>query len=63
MRDPNRIDGMLERLGVIWKKYPDMRLTQLIGNLYDRCVGEFGIGYYTEDEDALNRLEKFYMER
>lgn len=30
MRDPNRIDGVLALLAVEWKKYPDMRLGQLL---------------------------------
>ena len=33
MRDPKRIDGMIERLRALWKAYPDMRLGQLIGNV------------------------------
>lgn len=30
MRDPNRIDGLLARLGEIWKQNPDLRLGQLL---------------------------------
>jgi uncharacterized protein YihD (DUF1040 family) len=32
-RDPARIDEMLEMLGKLWKRYPDLRLGQLIVNL------------------------------
>ena len=30
MRDPERIDRLLKKIGEVWKKYPDMRLTQLL---------------------------------
>ena len=30
MRDPERIDEILELIGHIWKKYPDFRFQQLI---------------------------------
>ena len=30
MRNPERIDVMLEELSLLWKMYPDLRLGQLI---------------------------------
>jgi len=33
MRDPNRINEIIEALRDCWKKYPDLRLGQLIYNL------------------------------
>ena len=35
MRDINRIDPLLAKLGELWKLYPDMRFGQLIINLLD----------------------------
>lgn len=32
MRDPKRIWPILKELAVIWNRYPDLRLGQLIGN-------------------------------
>jgi len=33
MRDPKRIDEVLQRLGELWRQHPDMRLGQLVANL------------------------------
>jgi uncharacterized protein YihD (DUF1040 family) len=30
MRDPSRIDEMLDVLGQVWKAHPDLRLGQLV---------------------------------
>jgi len=30
MRDPNRIPAILDELSILWKKWPDMRLCQLL---------------------------------
>ena len=55
MRDINRIDPMLKRIGEIWKKYPDLRLGQLIKNAsFDSNL------YYIEDEDLIDKIEEFY---
>lgn len=34
MRDINRIDPLLAKLGEFWKQYPDMRFGQLITNIF-----------------------------
>ena len=57
MRDPNRIDYILKCLSKIWKKYPDLRLGQLIGNSMDLTTL-----YYTEDKKLINYLSKMYQE-
>lgn len=55
MRDINRIDRILDRLKILWKKHPDLRLGQLILNvLQDPAL------YYVEDEELVELLEKFY---
>ena len=58
MRDINRIDRILEEVKGIWKKYPDLRLTQLIMNLSDSPFL-----YYMEDDDLVNCLKVFYGEK
>lgn len=48
MRDPERIDRMIEKLRVIWKARPDLRLTQLTS-----CAANNG---------GWNRLDTFSCE-
>ena len=55
MRDPERIDKVLEEIGKIWHKYPDLRLGQLIGN-----VLEGPNLYYVEDNGLVNALKDMY---
>ena len=55
MRDINRIDLILDRLKTLWKKYPDLRLGQLILNVLRDPVL-----YYVEDVELIETLEKFY---
>lgn len=57
MRDPKRIDKILDELKVLWKKYPDMRLGQLILNV----IPETRL-YYVEDETLIKDLLKYYDE-
>ena len=55
MRDMNRIDLILDRLKTLWKKYPDLRLGQLITNvLQDPAL------YYIEDAELIDLLEEYY---
>ena len=53
MRDPNRIPEILKRLEKLWQKYPDLRLGQLISNV-------FADPYDFEDEYFMDELEDFY---
>ena len=55
MRDPKRIDVILQEIGAIWRKYPDMRLGQLIGN-----VLEGPSLYYVEDSSLVKALKDMY---
>ena len=55
MRDINRIDLILDRLKTLWKKYPDLRLGQLILNVLQDPVL-----YYVEDEELIELLEEVY---
>ena len=60
MRDPNRIDGVLNELSEIWKAHPDLRLGQLILNL--RAPGPNGITwlYNMEDDSLVEGLRDIY---
>ena len=55
MRDKDRIPKILERLSVVWEKYPDLRLVQLIDNVITNSMA-----YYIEDEELLEKIEAFY---
>lgn len=53
-RNPERIDLILERLKVAWKKYPDMRLGQLLVV----CTESSNIAG-VEDDDLLAGIERY----
>lgn len=55
MRNPKRIDADLNRIKKIWKKYPDLRLGQLISNVIS---SEYL--YYIEDSDLVSAIENRY---
>lgn len=53
MRDPNRIDEVLEQLKILWKEHPDQRLGQLISNTaYPSDI------FNVEDDVMLKRINK-----
>ena len=56
MRDPARINEILFKVEEIWRRYPDLRLGQLIINAMK--IGEYL--YYLEDEQLLKLLEEMY---
>ena len=49
MRDPNRIEPIMEELTKMWKKHPDMRLGQFLCNI----LGE---------ADTVTNRDPFYVE-
>lgn len=53
MRDPERIDHILEVLGRAWKTVPDYRLCQLMVNLFGTD------SFYVEDDTVAQTLEQF----
>lgn len=57
MRDPKRIDEVLKCIETIWKKWPDLRLCQLLGNL--NLPDD---PYYVEDDRLLNELRSTYSD-
>ncbi len=60
MRNPKRIPIILKRLQVIWEQMPDMRLGQLIGNVYHSTDSGGNRQYYEEDEKLIDKVEKGY---
>lgn len=54
MRDPARIQPMLEKLGEAWLLYPDMRLGQLL-MICAKSNNLFGL----EDDILYERLQKY----
>lgn len=56
MRDPERIDNILERLKVVWKENPDLRLGQLL-----LVVIKMDRLFYIEDEKLILLLEDYFM--
>ena len=55
MRDPNRIPQILQEIQEVWEKHPDLRLGQLIGNVF-----RSDSLYYIEDDQFLDRIKTFY---
>jgi len=58
MRDPQRIEKILNYIRTIWEKNPDLRLGQLIGNLVGDCGPTL---YYMEDNELVKALESMYQ--
>ena len=59
MRDAGRIDVVLAKICEIWKKYPDLRLMQLLINVFDPKT-PFSEAYYTEEDDLMDMLDETY---
>jgi hypothetical protein len=58
MRDPNRIDCIIEKLRALWKTQPDMRLGQLLVNVIrpsQPCPQVF----YVEDTFTEKQLDAY----
>jgi len=66
MRPKERIDRILSKLSIIWNKYPDMRLGQLLENfIYTR--GERGdktsvMLFYQEDDTTEDIIDEILKE-
>lgn len=55
MRDPKRINKVLNEIKIIWKQYPDLRLGQLILNV----INDPAL-YYIEDNELVELLKQTY---
>lgn len=58
MRDPARIDPIIEKIRRLWKQYPDLRLGQLFDRVKSLNQGPVD-AYYVEDHEwnILLRME------
>lgn len=58
MRDPKRIDQIVEQIRVLWKRHPDMRLGQILDYIKSFNQGPVD-AYYVEDHEwqILLKLE------
>lgn len=56
MRDPKRIDEVLNTVKTVWEQYPDMRFGQLVVNV-------LGIDpFYIEDDVILKAFQNWIEE-
>ena len=53
MRDPDRINDILEELGKVWRKSPDMRLMQIIYGVLSSTKNIV----YADDDEIYARLK------
>lgn len=59
-RDPKRIDKILQTLGFIWAKHPDMRFGQLLINA---GIAKDDMGTWNcEDDKMLEHLNKVFKD-
>tara|TARA_R110002074_G_scaffold402324_1_gene606973 strand:- start:22947 stop:23138 length:192 start_codon:yes stop_codon:yes gene_type:complete len=56
MRDPDRIDPIIDKLRELWKKYPDLRLGQLVKNAIRFSPDNESDVFMTEDDVTLKGL-------
>ena len=56
MRDPKRIETVLNVLRNVWYKYPDLRLGQLLDNISSEQARDI---YYIEDEEWIELLKQY----
>jgi len=57
MRDPRRIGKLCERLAAAWRYVPDMRLGQLMIDVFTLIKGRDP--FYIEDDEMIELVEKF----
>lgn len=55
MRDINRIDPFLEKIGELWKRVPDWRFGQLMYNF----LSEIGDPFYLSEDEFLKKLDEY----
>lgn len=59
---PHKKREIIERLVAVWEASPNLRLGQLIGNVY-HSTDRGGVQlYYKEDYPLIAELEKYYTE-
>lgn len=60
MKDPNRIDRIIEALRTSWKAHPDQRLCQLIENVCRHSLHYQGHDLFYLEDDTLEKGLKSY---
>ena len=55
MRNPDRIDPFLERLGKAWKRVPDWRFGQFMANISRSMDRDM---FFPEDDEMIDFIEK-----
>ncbi len=61
MRDPKRIDRIINKVRAFWHTNPDWRFHQLISNVSDGLyIG--GDGFYVEDDNFEKQLDRWMEE-
>ena len=63
MRDPRRIDNLLNIIRVYWKKNPNMRLSQILSNAAYKAQWINKDLFYLEDNKLFEGLTKLMVER
>ncbi len=56
-RNPQRISEVLDLIEAIWRKYPDLRLCQILDNIHSKSVHQL---YYIEDDELYRLLCEIY---
>ena len=59
MRNPDRIDPFLKRLGKVWKKVPDWRFGQLMCNVLNSIKRD---PFFPEDDEMIEYFENYFKE-
>ncbi len=61
MRDPKRIDRILDLLNRYWKRNPDLRLGQIIGNFTPRTSNLAPGSSYSVEDDVIEKELSFFV--
>lgn len=60
MTDPKKIDSVIEVIANVWKKYPNLRLGQLLSNAVHIGMDNDLIDlFYIEDDKLIEMIRKF----
>ena len=62
MRDPERIETIINELEKYWKKNPDYRLGQIIANCVRDGTGRVNCDPFYVEDDLIFNVLKFYNE-
>ena len=57
-RESERVERILDKIKLIWKSSPDLRLLQLIDNLHTDI---FDNPFYLEDTELEKRLDNYII--